>query len=316
VIAAIGTFTVGNAAPASVRLPSPAPGRSAGPAARPWTAQDTARFWTPRRMAQARPLPQPGQRTDGREDASAPGAPSPVSTPFGGVPTIGRMYLMRGGGSYFCTASVVASARHDLVATAAHCLDRAERGAPIAFVPQWTKAKPQPYGIFPVAQDSAGHGRIWIDARYYAEGRVEGDRWDVAFAELGAGSNGTRVQDAVGANTLVTGGPYAYRQVRLIGYSGSAPQPLTCTDTTTKFTPGDVPGSFLRIACTGYSTGSSGSPFLVHVNTATQTGDLVGLIGGWANGGPTADFSYSSYFGNDIRRLYDGAVAGLAAVRP
>ncbi|MCQ4084320.1 hypothetical protein NGB36_28005 [Streptomyces sp. RB6PN25] len=334
VVAGIGTFSIGNAAPApapsAAPAPAPAPNRST---AKPWTAEDAARFWTLQRMAQAQPLPQSRRQSSAdsapplRSMASAAstastaspagtGGPSPVSTPFGGVPTVGRMYLMRGGGSYFCTASVVSSPHHDLVATAAHCLDQANPGEPIAFVPQWTKAKPQPYGIFPVDQDSSGLGRIWIDPRYYAEGRVQGDQWDVAFAELGAGSNGKQVQDVVGANALVTGGPYTYGSVRLIAYPGSASRPLTCTNATTKFTPGNVPGSFLRIACNGYSTGSSGGPFLIHVGGTRQTGDLVGLIGGWDTGGPTADVSYSSYFGSDIRRLYNAAVSGIAPVRP
>ena len=158
---------------------------------------------------------------------------------------------------------------------------------------------------------------MWIDPRYYDLGRVQGDQWDVAFAEVGAGPGGRQVQDVVGADTLATGRGYTFSPVTLIGYPGGDAQPLTCTSSTTEFTPTDgAPGSFLRIPCDDYRDGTSGGPFLVNVDPATGTGDLVGIIGGWDTGGPTADVSYSSYFGSDIQQLYDAAVAGGAPARP
>ncbi|MGW2636966.1 trypsin-like serine peptidase [Streptomyces sp. NPDC001348] len=203
------------------------------------------------------------------------------------------MYLRSGGGSYFCTASVINSPHRNIVLTAGHCMD-ARAGGSMAFVPQWTATSPRPHGIFPVATDSRGRSRVWIDQRYYDRGHGKGASWDVAFAQVGARSDGRRVQDVVGGNTLVTGRGYVFPRVRLIGYPNTDRQPLTCTNSTTRFTPTDgTPGSYLRIACADYRSGTSGGPFLANFDPHTGTGDVVGSIGGWKTGGPTADISYS-----------------------
>ncbi|MET9573903.1 hypothetical protein ABZY34_33230, partial [Streptomyces virginiae] len=101
----------------------------------------------------------------------------------------------------------------------------------------------------------------------------------------------------------------------LIGHPSTAARPRLCVNRTTKYTSTDarIPGSFLRIACTGYPGGTSGGPFLLRLDGRTGTGDVVGVIGGWKTGGDTSDVSYSSYFGTDIRKLYEKAVAGAKA---
>lgn len=279
------------------------------------------RFWTDERMAGAKPLPDgvPKAHTARTGVTGAAGATGvgPGSSHFGGLAMIGRMYVQRGSGSYFCTASVINSPHRNVVLTAGHCLDARAGSGSMAFVPLWTAATPRPHGIFPVATDSRGRSRVWIDSRYYDRGHVEGAPWDVAFVQVGARSDGKKVQDVVGGNTLVTGRGYVFPRIRLVGYPGTDRQPLTCTNTTTRFTPRDgTPGSYLRIACDDYRSGTSGSPFLANFDARTGTGDVVGSIGGWKTGGPTADVSYSSYFGSDIRRLYNAAVTGSEPARP
>lgn len=304
------------------------------PAVPRWTAAAAKRFWTDQRMAEAKPFPDAKPPTAGKSasHAALPGRGAspetyavrtgvrgvgPTSSHFGGLAMIGRMYLQSGHGSYFCTASVINSPHHDIVLTAGHCMDARAGGGSMAFVPQWTAADPRPHGIFPVATDSRGRSRVWIDQRYYDRGHVEGAPWDVAFVQVGARGDGKRVQDVVGGNTLSTGRGYAFARVRLVGYPNADRQPLTCTDSTTRFRPTDgTPGSYLRIACDDYRSGTSGSPFLANFDAHTGTGDVVGSIGGWKTGGPTADVSYSSYFGSDIQRLYNAAVRGSAPARP
>ncbi|SOD84651.1 serine protease [Streptomyces sp. Ag109_G2-15] len=318
----VGTAGAADARPVS----SPAtPGTSPSAQAEPrWTAAAAQRFWTDRRMAEAKPLPD--DRRPAPAEAPSPDAGRPLSqragvgpgsSHFGGLPMIGRMYVQRGSGSYFCTASVINSPHHNIVLTAGHCLDSRAGTGSLAFVPQWTAARPRPHGIFPVDTDSRGRSQVWIDQRYYDRGHTKGAPWDVAFVRLGARSDGKRVQDVVGGNALVTGRGYAFPRVRLIGYPSTDRQPLTCTNSTTRFTPTDgTPGSYLRIACDDYRSGTSGGPFLANFNTHTGRGDVVGSIGGWKTGGPTADVSYSPYFASDIRRLYDAAVAGAPPARP
>ncbi|MFF4841813.1 trypsin-like serine peptidase [Streptomyces collinus] len=291
-----------------------------------WTAAAAHRFWTDRRMAAAKPLPEdrPSARTGTRAPVTNPAGSlarragtGPGSSHFGGLPMIGRMYVQRGSGSYFCTASVINSRHHDVVLTAGHCLDSRAGSGSLAFVPQWTAATPRPHGIFPVATDLRGRSQVWIDQRYYDRGHTKGAPWDVAFARLGARSDGKQAQDVVGGNTLVTGRGYAFPRIRLVGYPNTDRQPLTCTNSTTRFTPTDgAPGSYLKIACNDYRSGTSGSPFLANFDARTGRGDVVGSIGGWKTGGPTADVSYSPNFGSDVQRLYDAAVAGAPPARP
>ncbi|WP_327169424.1 trypsin-like peptidase domain-containing protein [Streptomyces subrutilus] len=240
-----------------------------------------------------------------------PAAADPgVGQDFDGLPVVGRMYVMKAGGAYFCTASVVASPGRDLVLSAAHCLLGPD-SRQVAFVPRYTRANPRPYGMFPVLRDGDGDPRIWIDPRYRSQGPDRAATLDVAFAQVGPNVRGVPVQDVVGGNRLLTGAAYAQRDVTLIGHPASASRPRLCVNRTTKFTSSDarIPGSFLRIDCTGYPGGTSGGPFLLRLNSRTGTGDVVGVIGGWKTGGDTADTSYSSYFGADVRKLYDRAVA-------
>ncbi|MFD9100024.1 trypsin-like peptidase domain-containing protein [Streptomyces virginiae] len=256
------------------------------------------------------PAPAPVRPALPRIPAAGPG----VGQDFGGLPVVGRMFLVKGGGSYFCTASVVASPGRNLVISAAHCLLGSDTQQ-VAFVPQYTRAKPRPFGMFPVVRTAAGRSKIWIDQRYRTQGVNRAAALDVAFAQVGPGAKGLRVQDVVGGNRLVTGAGYAHARATLIGHPSTAARPRLCVNRTTKYTSTDarIPGSFLRIACTGYPGGTSGGPFLLRLDGRTGTGDVVGVIGGWKTGGDKSDVSYSSYFGTDIRKLYEKAVAGAKA---
>jgi hypothetical protein len=48
---------------------------------------------------------------------------------------------------------------------------------------------------------------------------------------------------------------------------------------------------------------------VVHVNPRKRTGEIVGVIGGYELGGDTDSVSYSSYFDDDVKSLYDRAVS-------
>ncbi|MFF8268659.1 hypothetical protein ACF059_14825 [Streptomyces sp. NPDC016562] len=294
------------ATPAGVELPVPSATPSPTPSASAASPSPTPSA-TPSAPVPPAPRPLAPPRT---RPVRIPAADPGIGQDFDGVPVVGRMFVVKGGGAYFCTASVVASPGHNLVLSAAHCLLGSDTRQ-VAFVPQYTRANPQPYGMFPVLRDAGGHSKIWIDPRYRSRGADRAATLDVAFAQVGPGRDGFLVQDVVGANRLVTGSGYAHARVALIGYPASAARPRLCVNRTTKFTSVDpqIPGSFLRIHCTGYPGGTSGGPFLVRFDARTGTGDVVGVIGGWKTGGDTADTSYSSYFGLSIRKLYEKAVA-------
>ncbi|WP_157879811.1 trypsin-like peptidase domain-containing protein [Streptomyces yangpuensis] len=291
--------------------PEPGPDAAPAPSATPTapTPKPTPPTPTPPTPVTL-PAPAPVRPALPRIPAAGPG----VGQDFGGLPVVGRMFLVKGGGSYFCTASVVASPGRNLIISAAHCLTGADTQQ-VAFVPQYTRARPRPFGMFPVLRSAAGRSKIWIDQRYRTQGVNRAAALDVAFAQVGPGPKGFRVQDVVGGNRLVTGAGYAHARATLIGHPSTAARPRLCVNRTTKYTSTDsrIPGSFLRIACTGYPGGTSGGPFLLRLNGRTGTGDVVGVIGGWKTGGDRPDVSYSSYFGADIRKLYEKAVAGAKA---
>jgi hypothetical protein len=52
------------------------------------------------------------------------------------------------------------------------------------------------------------------------------------------------------------------------------------------------------------------APWITHFDSATETGHIVGVIGGYQQGGDTASVSYSAYLGTAIRQLYNEAIAG------
>ena len=120
---------------------------------------------------------------------------------------------------------------------------------------------------------------------------------DFAFLTV-APQNSTQIEDVVGGNPLGLNASVTAPD-ELIGYPASRKEPLQCTSTTSMF------NSHQReIACPAYSGGTSGSPFI-----DTATGDVVGIIGGYQQGGDTDDISYSAYFDQTIGNLYQTAVS-------
>jgi hypothetical protein len=64
----------------------------------------------------------------------------------------------------------------------------------------------------------------------------------------------------------------------------------------------------MRFNCDGFPNGTSGSPWVTNVNPSTGLGTVIGVIGGYEEGGNTPQVSYSSYFDQDITDLYNTAV--------
>ena len=67
--------------------------------------------------------------------------------------------------------------------------------------------------------------------------------------------------------------------------------------------------SQLRFDCDGFTGGTSGSPWVTHFDPRTLTGTIVGVLGGYQEGGSTEAISYSSYLGAEVEQLYRQAVA-------
>jgi V8-like Glu-specific endopeptidase len=185
---------------------------------------------------------------------------------------------------------VVASPVKDLVITAAHCVYGQEPGR-LAFVPGYRDSS-RPYGVWAVRQIVVGAG--WRESR--------NPNRDVAFLVVGRpGRRG--VQYVTGGERLGTGWP-ARTWVHVIGYPDGSQWPVICGNRAHPFGRHQ-----LRFDCGGYPDGTSGGPFLARRDAATGTGTVIGVIGGYEQGGSLASVSYSPRFGHAIRLLYRAAVA-------
>jgi V8-like Glu-specific endopeptidase len=218
---------------------------------------------------------------------------SHTSQAFTGVAAVGALFTETSGklGSHFCTASVVHSAQGDLAVTAAHCVT----GKPgqIVFVPGYANGK-EPYGVWPVT-------RVYTDAAWQS-GQDQDD--DVAFLRLAEATDGVPVEDITGAEAL-GGSQRASALVQVIGYPDGTSQPVLCVNWTKVFSP-----TQLEFDCGGYPNGTSGGPFLADVSAGSGQGTIIGVIGGYEEGGDTPDVSYSSAFGTPVTALYAAAEAG------
>ena len=185
---------------------------------------------------------------------------------------------------HFCTASVVHSPGHDLLITAAHCVYGS--GPTIEFAPGFHD-NIAPYGVWDAT-------RIYIDRGW----RTSHDpHRDVAFVRV-APRGGRNVEDVVGAHSL--GVPALGASVTVDGYpAGSGGRPITCTNTVY------LTHGYPSFDCRGYVAGVSGGPWFTG-------GRVVGVVGGYQQGGCTDSTSYTAPFGTWTTALLRRAQAGGA----
>ncbi|NEC90926.1 serine protease [Streptomyces sp. SID12501] len=224
---------------------------------------------------------------------------SAVARPFGvarvagaarAVPPSARVGALFSGdleGGHFCTASVVRSGGRDVILTAAHCLS-GDGDTDVVFAPGYRNGR-APYGLWRVTKTFVP--RAWSD-------RSDEDS-DFAFAVVGS-KGGQDLEDAVGANVLVTGRATGVSDVVVTGYPNVLEVPLTCTNRPTVQS-----RTQQRIECPAFTDGTSGSPWV------DGEGEVVGVLGGFEQGGSTDDVSYSAVLGRAAASLY-GEASGSA----
>ena len=212
---------------------------------------------------------------------------------YNGTPAVGALFTISSGhlGQHFCTGSVVASPAGDLVITAAHCM-QGKRAGDVDFVPEYHRSQ-RPFGVWTVTQ-------VFVD-RAWSSSQNPND--DFAFLVVTRSGDATSIQDLTGGEKLGTGWG-AVQKVQVIGYPDSRQRPITCTSKTRAF------GAHqMEFDCGGYTNGTSGGPFLANLHPATGLGTVIGVIGGYQQGGDTPSVSYSARFGTSVRALYNRAVA-------
>jgi hypothetical protein len=288
----------------------PAAGQPASPAAR-WAVAGSSpaavhAFWTPQRLARVRQAPVPA--TSGSQAitpqalvAQAQGTPVaiPSTRPAGVHPdssvwiTTGRLVFHNpeDGGDYLCTANVVTSNNHDVIATARHCVMDISTGTwyqNFQFAPDYDNGS-APYGWW-----------AWRSAGVRVDDTSPGG--DNAFIVLSTGGNGNaHIQDAIGSsgigfNFALAG--YAWA----LGIPGDKNYAVWCQGVPASSYNGGVhiPN------CWGLDGGSSGGPYIVDYNSADGSAfQTASFFGSW--GSSTDGNSYFAYYGNAAEDVYNGA---------
>ncbi|WP_380285034.1 trypsin-like serine peptidase [Kitasatospora purpeofusca] len=198
---------------------------------------------------------------------------------------VGTLSVHTPQGPRACTASVVQSPRRNLLVTAAHCVQNHRIGLldGLVFTPGYRNGY-SPYGSWPVRS-------VTVDPRWSADADPE---YDVAFVTVGP-VGGRQVEDAVGGNPLGTDQGFGLA-VSVTGYPNEGDEPITCSGVTASQSPTQE-----RFDCAGYTDGTSGSPWL------TTNGRVIGVIGGYQEGGETPGTSYSITFDERVAELFQQA---------
>jgi len=214
---------------------------------------------------------------------------------FAGTPAVGALFTTSGDklGQHFCTASVIDSPAGDLAITAAHCVTGTS--GTVDFVPGYNGgARPTPYGVWTVT-------KVYVDQAWRSSSNPDDD---FAFLRISQPGSSVPVEDVTGAEELATGASASRQLVQVIGYPNSSNEPVTCQNWLREPMAGQ-----LEFDCGGYTDGTSGGPFLGEVNQNTGQGMVIGVIGGYQQGGYTPQISYSSVLGANAEDLYKTAVA-------
>jgi V8-like Glu-specific endopeptidase len=298
----------------SVSLPSvpPATRTTPRPSHRAQVAIRT--YWTPARMAAARPGEQLAVSGGTRFSRSGlldaylhrlgPARVTSTEAPEPGAPwtrggtvarTTGKVFFSLGADDYVCSGSAVSSPDRSTVLTAGHCVYDPESSTAAtnwAFVPGYADGK-APYGVFPARHLVTSTG--W-------RGREDFDV-DFAFADVGPNGSGVALTDAVGGQPIAFGAPRG-GLVRAFGYPAAAPwtgeRLVNCAATVVQDTSVDASqDQGMRCSMT---PGSSGGPWLAGFSSRTGRGTLVSVT----------SFSYSDqpgvlwgpYLGSTAKSLY------------
>ena len=193
--------------------------------------------------------------------------------------------------SHFCSGSVVDSPSGDLVLTAAHCTT-GRTAAELAFVPDFYKGH-APYGVWLVS-------RIIVDQNWQSSTDQDDD---FAFLVVHRHGSTLSLEDLVGGEHVAIGAP-AGATVTVEGYPADLNAQISCQNTALAYGT-----TQMQFDCGGYTDGTSGGPFLVNVMGPDSPGTVIGVIGGYEQGGSTPSVSYAARFGVSMLQLYQTALA-------
>jgi V8-like Glu-specific endopeptidase len=226
----------------------------------------------------------------GMRASAAP--PTTAAAPSKQTDVVGALFTLDSDGtlgSHFCTATVVDSPTGNVVVTAAHCL-RGQRAATLAFVPGFHKGA-APLGVWAVT-------RIVVDTAW--ANSADPDH-DFAFLVVHRAGVRSSLEALTGGERIGVIDPVGQRAT-VVGYPAAADTAISCSNSLRRLS-----STQLEFDCGGYTNGTSGSALVVNPSPATGLGTVVGVIGGYEEGGRTPSVSYSAAFGASALSLYQVA---------
>jgi hypothetical protein len=198
-------------------------------------------------------------------------------------------------GDHYCSGSVVDSPTGDLVLTAAHCVAAGD-GTPartgMSFVPGYHDGV-RPDGVWTVV--GAAVAPQFLDD-------ADPD-FDVAFLTVRPADGDRPVEDVTGGFPIAFD-PGSGDTVRALGYPDEDDAPTVRSGVTQRFSP-----TQLVLPAPGLEDGTSGGPWL---RAGADGPEVVGLTGGYEQGGNSADTSYSTYLAGSFAELRDQALQAPA----
>ncbi|MBS1677133.1 MAG: hypothetical protein JST08_07090 [Actinobacteria bacterium] len=267
-----------------------------GPASAAPTPRRVERFWTPARMAAARPLELELGREGraavhlGPRPRAASASYSVVASPE--VPPFawnGRLYLRQAGKEAFCSATAIDSASRRLVLTAGHCVNSGPRnGKPgvwstdLEFVPGFNLGV-APYGTFVLS------GRPRALPGWTKEGNPA---FDLGAFLTEPNAAGAALADAVGGGATIVTDRGRRQRFETFGYPGGTERMRTCVsgfageDPITAPLPGPSP---IGIRC-DWLPGASGGGWLI------DGGQTIDGLTSYITEGTKNPLTYGPYF--------------------
>jgi V8-like Glu-specific endopeptidase len=269
------------------------------------TAAEVRRYWTPKRMENARPVKLLVGGAPAADEGGAAPAPRAGSIPYTSgelTDTLsfpnrvhGKVFFTRpGSGNFVCSGTAVDANNQSTVITAGHCVRfEGNWSTNFAFVPGYQDGN-RPYGTWAATEESAPSQ--WVFSEDF--------RYDVGAAVVAENGSGQALEEVVGARGILFNQPVS-GAVRSRGYPALSPfdgsKLRYCDSNLGHRDPLTSSPQTMGIGCdmNGGSSGGGwviddgGNGSVISVNSYTRAG--------------TPEVMYGPYFGSTAQALYNSA---------
>jgi hypothetical protein len=260
------------------------------------TPHQIERFWTPERMANARPL----ELTVGRDGTAETGLGPRPRTAGASYSTVeapeappfawnGRLFVRQDGEEGFCSATAIDSPTRRLVLTAGHCVNSGPKeGRPgswstyLEFVPAFDLGA-APYGTFALS------GRPRALPGWTEDGNPD---FDLGAFLTEPNAEGVALADAVGGGAKIAVDLGRRRRFETFGYPGDSERMRTCVSGFAGLDPvtATLPGPSTSAIRCNWAPGASGGGWLI------EGGTEIDGLNSYIAEGDEGKLTYGPYF--------------------